>query len=137
MFILAIYTQYYTILFYFLITFADIMRKAIALLMLLTFTVSFTVFCRCTAKAAMPHCCCCEKKQSPPTHKDCQGMHAVQFNLIEKQVTPHVELPPLMAMTMVTAYLQGVTPAASEPLVTSIPDYSPPDRLALFQLYRI
>ena len=65
-----------------------------ALLMLVSFSVSFTLFCHCAAMAASaaPHCTHCHKKSSKQGDESgCQGMQAIKFNLLEKQTVDHIQ----------------------------------------------
>lgn len=61
-----------------------------ALLMLTVFAANFFIVCNCSARPVQPagHSSCCAQKQEKPPCKDgkeCGGMHAVKFNLLEKQ----------------------------------------------------
>jgi hypothetical protein len=116
-----------------------------ALLMLVTFAASFAVFCHCRVMAAVPKtvsCSCCEKKPAKQTPSgDCNGMRAIQFHLLEKQVAPHLLLKQLPA-----AILPFVAPApvAPYPLTKNTPlpalwvdKHSPPDLLTLYQRFLI
>lgn len=122
-----------------------------ALFMLVTFTASFTVFCHC-AKAAVPACChsaCCEKHQKhekkadkPSDSQDCQGMHAVKFNLLEKLTADNIHAAP----TPLTAILQkplepGVPAFRAAPKKPPVHEWSykhsPPDRQSLYQCFLI
>jgi hypothetical protein len=119
-----------------------------ALLMLLTFSISFTVFCHCAATAAVAvaapaHCPHCHKKASKqPGDRDCQGMQAVKFNLLEKQTADpiHAAPAPLTALIARTEYPLSITFASTER--RQLPEqwsykHSPPDRLSLYQCFLI
>jgi hypothetical protein len=62
-----------------------------AVIMLVSFAASFTVFCHCEKASS-----CCEKKKT--TDKGCQGTQAVKLNLQEKQAVAafHVEAVAMM-----------------------------------------
>ena len=64
------------------------------MLMLVAFTVNFCVICHCAASAApvmkgghCHSCCGAGEKKKGNEHHGCQGMQAVKFNLLEKQVS--------------------------------------------------
>lgn len=113
--------------------------------MLVTFSVSFTVFCHCaaTAAAAPAHCQHCHKKASKqPGDSGCQGMLAVKFNLLEKQTADfiHVSPAPLMALIARAECPLSISPAPTEK--RQLPElwsykHSPPDRLSLYQSFLI
>ena len=121
-------------------------RKWKALLMLVTFSVSFTVFCHCAAMAAVAapaHCQHCHKK-APKQHGDsgCQGMQAVKFNLLEKQTADiiHASPAPFMALIARAVYPLSITFGSAER--RQLPEqwsykHSPPDRLSLYQCFLI
>lgn len=122
--------------------------------MLVAFTVNYCVICHCAASAAprgdrMGHCsACCEKQEGKVDrkgqagHNDCQGMQAVKFNLLEKQVSSSItsgEQP-----VMLVSY--GYTILAADRLALdkdrAIPDqwvykHSPPDLQVLYQRFLI
>lgn len=114
--------------------------------MLMTFSVSFTVFCHCAAMAAAaaaPHCQHCHKK-APKQQDDsgCQGMQAVRFNLLEKQTADpiHAAPAPLTAVIARVEYPLSILLAPTEK--TKLPEqwsykHSPPDRLSLLQCFLI
>jgi hypothetical protein len=72
------------------------------MLMLVAFTVNFCVICHCAANAAPvikgAHChsCCGSdemkdgKKKGGEENRGCQGMQAIKFNLLEKQVSSSI-----------------------------------------------
>jgi hypothetical protein len=116
-----------------------------ALLMLVAFAASFTVFCHCgtvEAAAVVPHHCCCEKKTPPPSGQaGCTGMQAVKFNLVEKQVASPTQLKQLqvtMAVVELPAPGASSLPARHLPLPLQWPDkHSPPDLLTFYQCFLI
>lgn len=63
-----------------------------ALMMLVAFMVNFCVICHCAAREAPVmkggHCHgCCSSEKKGQKSGGCQGMQAVRFNLLEKQVS--------------------------------------------------
>jgi hypothetical protein len=123
-----------------------------ALLLLVTFTTSFTVFCHCagtaTMAAAMPGChrSCCEKpptKPEHPQHNDCQGMQAVQFHLLEKQAADPIHAAPA-PFTALFLWNED-QPVRLAPVYTGhgkLPQqwsyrHSPPDLLSLYQCFLV
>jgi hypothetical protein len=117
-----------------------------ALLMLVTFSISFTVFCHCAATAAMAapvHCQHCHKKApKQPGDSGCQGMQAVKFNLLEKQTADviHASPAPLTALIARTECPLSITLPSAER--RQLPEqwsykHSPPDRLSLYQCFLI
>ena len=115
--------------------------------MLVTFSVSFTLFCHCAAMAASAagrvRCAHCHK----PTHKQtdesgCQGMQAVRFNLLEKQTADpiHPAPAPLTALIAWSEYPTSTGVVSTEK--RHLPQrwlykHSPPDRLSLYQCFLI
>ena len=111
--------------------------------MLVVFAANFLVFCHCAARAeaaAAHHSCCGKNAPGEPKHSDCQGMQAVRFNLVEKQVASSVvmgELP-----VAVLDFVRFVAPVERPVEGFRRADwwscrYAPPDRQALYQSYRI
>jgi hypothetical protein len=111
-----------------------------ALLMLVAFTANFTVFCHCAANAAA-HACCCEKKapsKSPKSSPEgCNGMQAVKFNLLEKQVAAHIDLAPTPVFALPLPPLRLVTAPLPTRATTCWPKHPPPDILVLQQRFLI
>ena len=119
-----------------------------ALSLLLTFSISFTVFCHCAVAAvapATPSCChhACQKK-APGGADDhgCQGMQAVKFNLLEKQTADpiHPAATPLTALVLWSE--QPVSIALIQTERRKLPQqwsykHSPPNRLSLYQCFLI
>ena len=112
-----------------------------ALIMLVSFAASFTVFCHCeTAAAATVSCCkrsCCEKNKKDD--HGCQGMQAVKLNLQDKQTATAIHMAPLpmvvLPMTQFARVRQLAGPKAQSP---DRPDrHSPPDRQSLYQCFII
>lgn len=110
--------------------------------MLVAFATNFTVFCHCEARAAAPNCPCCEKKLPKQNrHKDCTGMQAMHFNLLEKQVAPQTQLKQLqMTAAAVEVPVAGKSPlpAGHTPIPAQWLDkHSPPDFHAFYQCFLI
>jgi hypothetical protein len=123
-----------------------------ALSLLLTFSISFTVFCHCAGMAAAaavtpaaPSCChhVCQKK-APGQADDhgCQGMQAVKFNLLEKQTADpiHPAAAPLTALVLWIE--QPVSIALIQTEKRKLPQqwsykHSPPNLLSLYQCFLI
>ena len=111
-----------------------------ALLMLTVFAVNFMVVCHCSAQAT-EHTCCAKKETRPPCKDDngCSGVHAVKFNLLEKQASSHIELEPVYVFVY-TYDWQVAMPAEIRQRSFSckwLPAYSPPDSQSLYQCFRI
>jgi hypothetical protein len=133
-----------------------------ALFLLLTFSASFTIFCHCACAAAAAaahraasadsesprHSCCDKMPESPKqakhqhSHRDCQGMQAVRFNLLEKQTADPIHSAP--------APFTGLIQWGEQPTITTLPQtekrklpqqwsykHSPPNRLSLYQCFLI
>jgi len=114
--------------------------------MLVTFSISFTVFCHCAATAAVAapaHCPHCHKKASKqPGDSGCQGMQAVKFNLLERQTADviHASPAPLMALIARAECPLSITFASTQRRQLPEPwsyKHSPPDRLSLYQCFLI
>lgn len=110
--------------------------------MLVTFSVSFTVFCHCAVLAAVaaPVSCqhCHKKAAKQQDDPGCQGMRAVRFNLLEKQTADpiHAAPAPLTALIARIDYPLSILLASTERI--KLPQqwsykHSPPDRLSLYQ----
>jgi len=114
--------------------------------MLTVFTVNFGAICHCaagTAAAPARHSCCSHAEKAPENKQPCNdgngcsGMHAVKFNLLEKQASQTIAPEPLFPMTLPIRLL---APAI---LITKtfpeIPPHKhpPPDRQVLFQCFLI
>ena len=131
-----------------------------ALLLLVVFTTSFTVFCHCTGAAADPamktsrtsqncHRSCCDKMPGSPKqikhrqeHNDCQGMQAVRFNLLEKQTADPIHPAPTPLIALVRWNEYPVTIALPQTEKRKLPQqwsykHSPPNRLSLYQCFLI
>src|ERR1700761_5175476 len=118
-----------------------------ALVMLVSFSVSFTLFCHCAAMAsvaAAPHCIHCHKKTSKKTDapEGCQGMQAVKFNLLEKQTADHIFPAPAPLTTFIALYGQPINTFLlaqnSTPRQQSWSyKHSPPNILSLHQRFLI
>jgi hypothetical protein len=105
-----------------------------ALLMLVVFAANFTVFCHCaSAAAARPHCCC-EKKA--PGHR-CNGMQAIKFNLLEKQVADGIQLAPLPVNPLILPRLVFQPVSLPALPAAGCPKHPPPDILAFQQRFLI
>jgi hypothetical protein len=113
--------------------------------MLVTFSVSFTLFCHCAAMAAAvakpAHCQHCHKKASNKMDDTgCQGMQAVKFNLLEKQTANAIHPAPT-PLTALIAWNEFPLPIAfpqkrTQPQQWSY-KHSPPDLLSLYQCFLI
>jgi hypothetical protein len=124
-----------------------------ALLMLMSFTVSFTVFCHCACTAAAGalntsscghhHSTCCKKRSPKQSDKGgCQGMQAVRFNLLEKQTAEPVHPAPTPLTALVLWNEQPATIALPQTEKRKLPQqwsykHSPPNRLSLYQCFLI
>ncbi|MDO6432513.1 hypothetical protein Q4E93_18050 [Flavitalea sp. BT771] len=114
-----------------------------ALLMLTVFAANFLVVCHCSARAAAPHQSCCSKAENKPPCKDdkgCSGMHAVKFNLKEKQASAKIDVQPLYAIVHTHDWV--IASSAGHDIRKSFrhrwpPRYSPPDLLSLYQCFLI
>lgn len=114
--------------------------------MLVSFSISFTIFCHCAAMAAVAapaHCQHCHKK-APKQHDDsgCQGMQAVKFNLLEKQTADTIQAapPPLVALIARAQFPWSLSLVSAE--IRKHPGqwsykHSPPDRQSLYQRFLI
>src|ERR1700747_2850500 len=99
-----------------------------ALLLLTVFAANFFIFCHCSARAAEHASCCsknvretgrkaCSEEEKAPCKdgKECGGMHAVKFNLLEKQAAKKVSAEPVLAAVIVhmsqrpVLVLRGIT----------------------------
>ncbi|WP_431210466.1 hypothetical protein ACQ86N_31320 [Puia sp. P3] len=88
----------------------------------------------------MHHSCCEKKAPGEPKHSDCQGMQAVRFNLVEKQVASSVVMGDLPVVVL--GFVRVVAPVERPAegfgrAAWSSCQYAPPDRQALYQSYRI
>jgi hypothetical protein len=123
-----------------------------ALLMLVSFTASFTVFCHCACTAAINpskvSCCghdhptCCEKAPKKANDHGCQGMQAVKFNLLEKQTAHHILPAPAPLTAIMSRPEVSVTTALPQTEKRKLPQqwsykHSPPNRLSLYQCFLI
>ena len=119
--------------------------------MLVVFAANFLVFCHCAARAeacGRAHSCC-EKKacaasrpMSPESskHSDCQGMQAVRFNLVEKQVSASIgtgELPVVVLSLFPIMVAVSRTDDGFRRMDWWIYKYSPPDLQVLYQRFLI
>ena len=113
------------------------------MLMLVVFAANFLVFCHCAARAAAAggrHCCCEKKESHGAKHSDCQGMQAVRFNLVEKQVASSVGVvePPMMVVTF--DYVVPQVVAVEKGYRRSdwwVYKYGPPDLQVLYSRFLI
>ena len=109
-------------------------------LMLTVFAANFMVVCHCPVRT-VEHACCAKKETKPPCNDDngCSGMHAVKFNLLEKQASPHVELAPLYAIVLIREEPVLKNDAGSQRMLSDKTFYagSPPDIQSLYQCFRI
>jgi hypothetical protein len=114
-----------------------------ALLLLVVFTGSFTIFCHCAnaASSSSERSCCEKKTDQKPNDHGCQGMQAVKFNLLEKQAAASVHAGASPVVILADAALVLLTPP-SPVIRPSLPatwsrKHSPPDRLSLYQCFLI
>ena len=124
------------------------------MLMLVAFTVNFCVICHCAA-AAVPvrgwhcHACCggsgsdsgAREKKGKEGH-GCQGMQAVKFNLLEKQVSSPISSgeQPVMLISFNYSVLVPDRLVADGSNVTAdqwVYRHSPPDLQVLYQRFLI
>jgi hypothetical protein len=119
-----------------------------AFLMLVAFTVNFCVICHCAAKAApgASHChSCCGKKEGKSgqtDHNGCQGMQAVKFNLLEKQVASAISSGEQPFIFLTHSFTVPVTTGVIAGDILSLPDqwvykHAPPDLRVLYQSFLI
>jgi len=114
-----------------------------ALFMLVVFAANFLVFCHCAARAeaAVGHHSCCEKRRSgAPKHSDCQGMQAVRFNLVEKQVASSVVMGELPVVVLDLAWVTAPVERPVEGFRRAdwwASRYAPPDLQVLYQRFLI
>ena len=116
-----------------------------ALVMLTVFAANFMVVCHCSARAAAAasqHSCCrrAEKARSQQPCNDgngCSGMHAVKFNLLEKQaahqVTPEPLFPVILALQPPVLEAISIIPGPQRPVY----QHPPPDLQSLYQCFLI
>jgi hypothetical protein len=133
-----------------------IFRKWNALLMLTAFTANFAVFCHCNearaeaapAASSPPVHSCCEKTSKscagtpdPASPLGCQGMQAMKFNLLEKQLTAtiHPAAPPVISVIYAYVVLPAIPSTAKKtiPYECGANKHAPPDLLALYQRFLI
>ncbi|HEY4286703.1 MAG TPA: hypothetical protein VGN00_06345 [Puia sp.] len=123
-----------------------------ALLMLVTFTVNFCVICHCAAKATPVkgghcHSCCSsyekkgDKKKGSESH-GCQGMQAIKFNLLEKQVSTPIssgEQPVMLISFNYSILVPGQLVAVGNRVISDegVYKHSPPDLQVLYQRFLI
>jgi len=74
-----------------------------ATLLLAVFAANFFVVCHCSARAAEHSSCCSKQEKKAPCKdgKECGGMHAVKFNLLEKQAAKNVSPEPVLVATII------------------------------------
>jgi hypothetical protein len=115
-----------------------------ALLLLTVFAANFFVVCHCSARAARPaeHPSCCSKKveERPPCKdgNECGGMHAMKFNLLEKQTAKEITTGAQAAM--VVSILEW--PVRAVHVTRTFTDtytyqHPPPDYQSLYQCFLI
>ncbi|MBN8853793.1 MAG: hypothetical protein BGO55_11260 [Sphingobacteriales bacterium 50-39] len=127
-----------------------------ALLLLAVFAANFFVVCHCSVRAAGHSACCAEnvrktglpgnearfgEEENRPCKDDngCSGMHAVKFNLLEKQEAKKVSAEPVLAEVIVHMSQQPVQVLHG---ITFHPDvysykHPPPDYQSLYQCFLI
>jgi hypothetical protein len=119
-----------------------------ALIMLVSFTASFTVFCHCETTAATASasasCCqrsCGDKKCGDKKKKDdhgCQGMQAVKLNLQDKQTAIAIHIAAIPVIILPTQTTPSIQLPDRQPIPQTWPDrHSPPDRHSLYQCFLI
>ena len=116
--------------------------------MLVVFAANFLIFCHCAARAEGRHHSCCEKMEcgaasargKAPKHSGCQGMQAVRFNLVEKQVASSIapgEIPViLLTFAPVVVPVAPVKEGFRHGGWRAYP-YAPPDLQVLYQRFLI
>lgn len=118
-----------------------------ATLLVTVFAANFFVVCHCSARAAEhPSCCskqstCNPKEEKAPCKdgKECGGMHAIKFNLLEKQAAKNVSAEPVL-IARIIHMPQG--PLRILCGTTFSPDrlpykHPPPDYQSLYQCFLI
>ncbi|HMI62160.1 MAG TPA: hypothetical protein VK518_14670 [Puia sp.] len=128
--------------------------KGKVLLMLVAFTANFCVICHCAASAAPVmkggrcHSCCGsdekkgEKKKGRPGNHGCQGMQAVKFNLLEKQVSSSIssgEQPVILISFNYSILVPGRPVVDGNRAVSDqwVYKHAPPDLQVLYQRFLI
>jgi hypothetical protein len=113
-----------------------------ALLLLTVFAANFFVVCHCSARAA-EHASCCSKKivEQPPCidGNECGVMHAVKFNLLEKQAAKKVSFEPVLAAVIVQMPQRPLQTLRGEIFYPDIytRKHPPPDYQSLYQCFLI
>jgi hypothetical protein len=110
-----------------------------ALIMLVSFTASFTVFCHCETVAPAASCCqrSCGEKKKKDDH-GCQGMQAVKLNLQDKQTAVAIHMAAIPVIILPTKTAQSIQLPDHQPIPQTWPDrHSPPDRHSLYQCFVI
>jgi len=111
------------------------------LFLLAVFAANFFVVCHCSARAAVHPSCCARKEDKAPCKdgNECGGMHAVKFNLLEKQAAKQVSAEPTLPAMIIhlpqlslqvlrtTAFFPGRRPCK----------HPPPDYQSLYQCFLI
>jgi len=114
-----------------------------ALLLLAVFAANFFVVCHCSARAAEHSSCCSDSKKEEKAPckdgKECGGMHAVKFNLLEKQAAKKVSAEPILIAAIIHLPKQPLQTLRS---TIFFPDrrpykYPPPDYQSLYQCFLI
>jgi hypothetical protein len=121
-----------------------------ALFLLAVFAGNFFVVCRCSAAMASSalmrmnpvhaHCRCQKKTLPCKDKKDCSGMQAVKFNLLEKKAAAKIRVGPVNAVQVTRGYfISGVEgrPVQSNAFSCYLSPHAPPDRLAFYRRYLI
>ena len=112
-----------------------------ALLMLTVFAANFMVVCHCSARTMPAQHACCEKKVPCKDGKDdngCSGMHAVKFNLLEKQTADPVAIGDLyLSVTLFDWQMKAPDEAPQVAPEQSQPLHPPPDLQSLYQVFLI
>jgi len=112
------------------------------LLLLTVFAANFFVVCHCSARAAEHPSCCSKKEQKAPCKdgNECGGMHAVKFNLLEKQAARKVSFAAQLPVVLDNFQWSVLTIEIRETYVsTDIYTYThpPPDYQSLYQCFLI
>ena len=114
-----------------------------ALIMLVSFAASFTVFCHCeTAAAATATASCCQRPGCEKNKMDdhgCQGMQAVKLNLQDKQAAATFHLEALPMALMDRGVDDRVLAVRERKRFSAFWSYkhSPPDRQSFYQCFLI
>ncbi|HVU55429.1 MAG TPA: hypothetical protein VHD83_10260 [Puia sp.] len=112
-----------------------------ALLLLTVFAANFFVVCHCSARVAEHPSCCSKKEAKSPCKEgnECGGMHAVKFNLLEKQAAKQVSPEPMLAAVIIHIPQRPLQILHSTSFLVAPRAYKhpPPDYQSLYQCFLI